>query len=236
MAAVHGSNAAVLGNGYDLSSFLNSASWTGSRDKSETTTFGKTSKTYIPGLKDLSVSLAGIFDGVVGADDDIFTQVFFAGTKTYWSYVPAGCTVAASFGNPAYSWDAIQSEYAINTDVGNVSSITAKLDMSDEGGMVRGFVYSPFNNSTSPTASIDGVVTSTTNGAYLSVHATAATSLVVTANDSADNSSFAAIAGGSISVASGRSSQRLFLPGTIRRYTRISFTGTGTFVAILSRV
>jgi hypothetical protein len=65
--------------------------------------------------------------------------------------------------------------------------------------------------------------------AYLHVFAFTGTSVTITLQDSADNSSFTALTGGAFTAATGRTSQRLAsssLTATVRRYVRIATTGT----------
>lgn len=231
MAASHGSNCDVMGNGYILSQYLNSASSSGNRDTAETTTFKKTSKTYIPGLKDTTLSLEGVFDGVTNAIDDILFQALGGGTGIF-SYIPEGVEVV---GNRAFSIDAISTSYEVNSAVGDVSQVSAELAMGDKGIFGRGFVVHPTaaEAASGNTASIDGGAAST-NGGGIVVHATASTSLVCFMQDSADNVTFADLAG-SITFGASKGSQRLAVTGNVRRYTRIRWTGAGTFAGIVER-
>jgi hypothetical protein len=233
MATSHGRSADVFGNGYVLSSYLNSCAVSGSREAAETTTFGKNSKTYIPGLKDTSWSIEGLYDGDIDAIDQILWAALENGTTGLFSYFPMG---EGALGRLAYTMDTIESSYEITTDVGDVAQISAELAAGEFGRFYRGRVLSPMSVKAAGgnSSSIDNTA-QTTNGGALVVHATAASTLVVKLQDSADNSTFADVAGGTISISSGRSSQRLVLSGTIRRYTRALWTGTGTFDAIVER-
>lgn len=81
---------------------------------------------------------------------------------------------------------------------------------------------------TSPSTGLDGGA-STSNGAqaYLHVFSFSGTSVTVTLQDSADNSTFAAIASPmAFTAATGITSQRIAVTGTIRRYVRAITTGT----------
>ncbi|TAJ21835.1 MAG: hypothetical protein EPO65_00615 [Dehalococcoidia bacterium] len=66
--------------------------------------------------------------------------------------------------------------------------------------------------------------------AYLHVFSFTGTSVTVTLQDSADNSSFAAITGGAFTAATGVTSQRLegARDATVRRYVRVATSGTFT--------
>ncbi len=78
-------------------------------------------------------------------------------------------------------------------------------------------------------ASLDGGAASNFGGqAYLQVEAVTGTSVTVTLQDSADNSSWANITGGAFTAATGRGAQRIAFTGTVRRYVRAITSGTFT--------
>lgn len=236
MPAVHGSKADVFGNGYVLSPYLNSASPSGERDMADASTFKFDSKKYVPGLKDSTFGLEGVYDGVTDAIDDILWNAFSQVVGTVWSYMPMGHEV---HGNPAINFDAYTASYETNSEVGDVTQISAEMNMGDQGLLDRGRVYHPMSAEVAGgnTASIDNGA-ATTSGGALTAHITASSTLVVKLQDSADNSVWADIATLSISSTTGRKSQRIITPvtATIRRYTRVLWTGTGTFCAIGSRL
>jgi hypothetical protein len=233
MAAVHGSKADLVGNGYVISDFLNSVSFGGSRDAAEDTTFKDTSKTYVPGLKDQAFSCEGIWDGDVDAADAILHAAFASDVDGLFSYFPMG---QETIGNPAYTMDAIESSYEITTDVGDVAQISAEIQSGTQGRFTRGKVARAMAVAAAGgnTTGMDWTAASTAGGS-LTVHATASSTLNVKLQDSADNATFADVAGGSLTFVTGRGSQRLVFSGTIRRYTRVLWTGTGTFLAVVDR-
>jgi len=75
MAFLHGKGTAVVFNQSDLSSYFNDATITRTVETAETTAFGASSKTYIVGLQDGTVSLSGMFDGSAGAVDEVLQGV-----------------------------------------------------------------------------------------------------------------------------------------------------------------
>lgn len=232
MAAKHGSNADVYGNGYVLSEFLNSASFSGSRDSADTTTFKKKSKTYIPGPKDTTMGLEGLFDGVADAVDEIMWAAMGSSVTGLYSYIPQGNEV---IGGPVFSVEAIQSSYEVTSDVGDVSQISAELSAGSNGYITRGKVAVPMSvqGAAGNSQTIDGEALSSF-GASLVVHTTASVNLVLKLQDSADNVTFADLPG-TLTFTAGRGSKRLYVPGNIRRYTRVLWTGTGTFFAAIDR-
>jgi hypothetical protein len=81
---------------------------------------------------------------------------------------------------------------------------------------------------TSPATGLDGTASSALGAqAYLHVFSFTGTSVTVTLQDSADNATFAAIASPMVfTAATGRTSERIAVTGTVRRYVRAITTGT----------
>ena len=128
MAFSHGSLATLEidpagGTSYtDISEYLNEASQEETVDTAETTTLGKTRKTYIPGLEDGTFSLSGLFDPTIDAllyscKREIIT----------FRYRPAG----AGTGLPEYSGEAILTSYSISTTVDEAATIEGELQTTD---------------------------------------------------------------------------------------------------------
>lgn len=231
----HGSNTDVVANGYVLTPFLNTAGFSASRDSAESTTFRKTSKTHVPGKGDTTMSLAGVWEGELDSVDDVLFAALGAGAGIA-SFFP---TNFDTVGNLVYSLRAAEMAYAINTAVGGVAQNTAELAAGDDGyGIERGLVAKRYQaeGALGNGGVLDNgaVVGATNNGASLIIHATVSNALNAWLQDSADGVTFADLPGSLVS-ANGRSSLRLEVPGTIRRYTRVRWTGTGTFVAVISR-
>lgn len=232
MVAVHGSNADVISNGYLLSTFFNSAGSAGNRDNAETTCFKQGSKSYIPGLKDSTVTCEGIFDGDPETADEILWAAIGEPGSGLMSYFPAG---ADNFGDMGYNIDSAESSYEISTEVGDVAQISAEFSMGEVGLYDRGYLAHPLAvESASGSTTVQDNTAATTNGGSLVVHATTATNLSVQLQDSADGTTFADI-DGALTVASGRSSQRLTFTGNLRQYTRVNWSGTGTFLIVVCR-
>lgn len=130
MAFSHGKNAVFkLNDGsvlVDLSPYLNSIDFAKSADTAESTTFGKDDKTYIPGLKDGTLSLSGNFDPVADACLDGALGVIRA-----FEYYPDG----NSAGKVKYAGNAIVTEYSGNSPVGDLNTASASLQVT--GGITR---------------------------------------------------------------------------------------------------
>lgn len=235
MTSSHGSNADVMGNGYVLSEFLNSAQFSGSVDAGETTTFKKKSKTYIPGLKDTIMNAEGVFDGDPDAADDILWAAIGSDADGLFSYIPKGHEVV---GHQAFSMDAIEGSYEINTEVGDIAQISAELSAGTKGQFRRGLVARPMDVAVGPGTGpeVDNGAPTADRVTSLVVHCVTAVSLDVKLQHATTLGGTYVDLPGTIEVSSGRASLRLLIPPqSVDRYTRVSWTGSGTFMAIVER-
>ncbi len=129
MAFVHGKDSVFKidnsgGSLTDISAYVNSVDMPQTVDVAETTVLGKDNKTYIVGLKDATISLAGLWDSTV---DAIFGAVLGQSATLSFEYSPEGTTA----GNIKYTGEAILTSYSKNSPVGDVVSYSADLQVSD---------------------------------------------------------------------------------------------------------
>lgn len=230
MAFTHGSKAKVFLNGYDLTGYTTNVAQSGSADTADVSVLGNTAKAYVLGLQDGTMSLSGVLDGAAGQGDEILSGAIAAQAAADNAlYLPQGNVL----GLPAYGMDSWQTAYEVTADVGDAAKWSASLQSNV--GTERLLVHHIFQaegaggNSTG----VDYGSVSTTNGGVAYLHATAGASLIVKVQDSADNSTFADI--GTFTTLNARGFQRLAIAGTVRRYTRCLWTGTGTFVMAFGR-
>jgi len=136
MAASHGSKAAIkLGSQalpstlVDYSTYFSNFTDTLTRDKAETTTFQKTSKTYITGLKDGTMSGELPLDAVI---DQILWDIYNTGTAVNFEYYPGG--IGAGLG-PKYSGSVIIETYDVGSTLGDNN--TLKVNFQITGDVTR---------------------------------------------------------------------------------------------------
>lgn len=235
MGTSHGSNADFIGNGYVLSDFLNSASFSGQRETAESTTFKKKSKTYVPGLRDTSMTAEGIWDGEVDAVDQIMQAALVSDVNGLYSYIPEGQEV---IGSRTYTVDAISTSYEVNTEIGDVAQISAEFNAGSQGRFLRGNVIRPMAVAAAPgnSGEHDNGASSADKGIGLVVHAIASVNLVLKLQHATSSGGTFTDLPGTLTFVAGRGSQRLWIPAqSINRYTRVSWTGTGSFLAIIER-
>lgn len=247
LLASHGVNTDVFANGLVLSQYFNEFSPSLARDKAEASAFKQLFKSYVAGLADGTVAIAGLFDSSVTTAEDAVLYGFLTqvtSTDNNWIHAPLGATGAGAFGNPANSITGISTKYEIKSALTTANLITAEVQLDNNGGgFDKGLLLSPWvTQGSSGTGSSVNNGAASSNGGVLVVHAFSDTaSLVVNLQDSADNTTFANVTGFTISPANATAAAYRFPAagtapsGTIRQYTRVTWTGTGTFLALFSR-
>lgn len=222
MAFIHGKGAATLFGAYDLSAFLNNFDAAATADTAEVTTFGDSSKAYIGGLKDATVSLSGFFDGSAGAVDEVLAAAL-ANVRV----VTLAAAGAGAIGNRAQIGNVISTSYSINAPVADAVNISAEAQVS--GGLLSGIILADLVARTviGQTAANDNAA-STANGLTASLHLTAftGTDITIKIQESADNVSWVDLITFTQLTAIG--SELKSATGTIARYLRVDVSGTFT--------
>jgi|TARA_R110000824_G_scaffold124996_10_gene283877 hypothetical protein len=114
------------GTSRSLSNVLTSVDFPETIDTAETTAFGSTSKSYIVGLRDATISVSGLWDATV----DGYLIGTEPATRTF-IFGPAGSTG----GNVKYTGECILTNYAVSNPVGDV--VTFSLDLQVTGNVTR---------------------------------------------------------------------------------------------------
>ena len=112
------------GTPVDLSAFLDNVDFPQTVETAETTTFGDTSKDYIVGLRDSTISIAGKFDGAAGAVDVTLSGILGQATARNFEYGPAGST------GVIYSGACFCTSYQITGAVGDVVTFSAEFQVT----------------------------------------------------------------------------------------------------------
>lgn len=221
----HGKNAKVLMNGADLSAYFSKVNSKGSAETAEVSTLGATSKAYIPGLKDSTMSVDGYWSGDVGGVDEYLSARI--GSTTIWTVVFS----ADALGARGYGASTVETTYEIGAEIGGAVSVSA------EGQATVGpepvVVLNPLSakTATGTGTQVDNT-TSTANGSASYLHVTAISgtsspSLAAKVQHSSDGSTWADLAVFSTVTAAG-ASERIASTGTVNRYMRATWTLTGT--------
>lgn len=220
MAFKPGYKARILLGDFSLSPKLNQISLPTSVDMLDVSTFADNGvKRFIPGVDTSTASMSGFIDADTATDSAAWTAA------QPLTYGPQGIAL----GDPVFMVDTLRSSYELGSQVSGVSSF-------DLGAQTDGFTNLgvSLHDLTAETATANGTghdqtTASTTAGGVGHLHVTAFsgfTNIIVTIQDSADNSTFATI--GTFATVTGLTAERLAIAGTVRRYVRASWTKTGT--------
>lgn len=129
MAFNHGSKASFSVNDgsslRDLTSYLTSVTFPQTVDTAEVTALGGTSKAYIVGLRDATISIEGIYDPTV---DGYLSTVAGLSTATAFEYYPNGTPVGST--KPKFSGNCILTSYEVGTPVDGAATFTADFQVS----------------------------------------------------------------------------------------------------------
>jgi hypothetical protein len=134
MAFRHGKGAAFKldnssGSLVDLSAYIDEVGFPQSVETGETTTFGKTAKTYIVGLTDSTLSVNGKWDSTLDAHVAAVIAAQSAGTvaSVSFEYGPEG----TASGRIKYSGEALVTSFEVSSPVADVVTFSLELQVTD---------------------------------------------------------------------------------------------------------
>lgn len=226
MAFRHGKNTKVLMNAYDVSAYLNESSVSETLETGETTVYGKSAKTYIPGLRDATLSLSGLFDGDANASDELFAAAVAAAADDNFTVAPEGLAV----GRRLISLASIQTSHETSSPVADVVSLSVEAQADDRIDRGVSLCDLAAATSTGNGTSVDNSASSA-NGGCGTLHVSANTRNGATTfkvQHSADNSTWADLVTFSSVGSTTTTSERVQVTGTVNRYTRESHTLAGS--------
>lgn len=133
MAFVHGKNTVfkldnAAGTIVDLTAYFTSVEVPFDQESHETTTFGASAKTFIPGLSESSISFEANFDTVLDTHLSAVKSAISAGTLATCSfeYHPAGTTT----GTPKYVGEIAVITYSISSGVGDLITLSGEAQVT----------------------------------------------------------------------------------------------------------
>lgn len=230
MAFLHGKATVLLMNQYDLSSYFRGSDTGRTVENHDTSTYGVAggAKTNIPGLKDGTLSLDGLFDGSTGAIDERITAMLGTASGQIVTKGHGGLAI----GSRVDMLSSRLTSYTVSDPVADLVTISA--DIQADGGIDSGVSLHALSAEVGAvtSASVNNGA-ATTNGYVAHVHTTAvtATSAVWKIQHSANDSTYvdlvtftAATTGG------GPTSERITGTGTVNQYVRANLSGTLTSI------
>lgn len=225
----------ILLGDFNLSCFVTDASPTFDAAMLDVTTLCDTARAYIPGQTTSTLSVTGYLDPA-GTADGQYDQINDYVEAEAITYGPSGLSV----GSEVIMVSGLQSK--AETGATTSTPVSFSLDAQTTGQTDRGVMLHDLTAETADAngSAVDGGAASS-NGAAAHLHVTAYsgfTGAVVTVEDSANGSSGWAVIG-TFTTATGLTSERIAIAGTVRRYTRVSVdvtgTGSATFAAAIAR-
>lgn len=128
MAMIHGKVGALLINAKDCSAFTNKIDWERKADDHDTTTFGNTGHTYLGGLTDGSVKLAGLYDNTASVGPRAAVEASL-GAAVPFKYRPEGIGT----GKPESTCTVLVTSYKESVPVDDM--VTWEADMNISGAV-----------------------------------------------------------------------------------------------------
>lgn len=234
---IHGKGTSVLLDEFDLSSYFNSADVSHSVETAETTSFGATSKSYIVGLRDGTLSLSGMWAADTdGSDEELSAILGSATTPLVTAMYDSG-----TIGNRATLAKAHATSYSISSPVADIVTITADFNASTDGttnvtlGLAQGVQLTTGASiafgSLGNLSSVDNAASSA-NGGMANLHVTANTvgggATTIKVQHSADDSTYADLITFSTVAASTVTTEQKAVSGTVNRYLRATASTAGS--------
>lgn len=125
MTFIHGKNTYVSLNATDLSAYTKTTTYNRSADSHDVTTYGKSSKVYVGGLLDSTITLEGVYDNGVSGPRGIIRPLL--GTVVTFVFRPEG----TGSGKPQDTGSVVVTAYNESSPVDDVIQWTCELQGSD---------------------------------------------------------------------------------------------------------
>ena len=238
---VHGKGTKVYLDEFEMTTYFNSADVTLSNDTGEITAFGATSKSYLLGLADGTLSLGGMWNQETDGSDEELHAILGSSTAANITVAEAAGTI----GNRATIARCDETNYAISNPVADVSTITADFQGTANSAALGSMTYgitSGFQlttggsidyNALGALTGVDGTASSSAGGAAL-LHvptnsiAGGTTTIKVQHDSASDFSSAADLISFTAVAASTKTSEMVVCSGTVNRYVRATATSAGS--------
>jgi len=241
---IHGKGTSVLLDEFDLSTYFNSADVAMSTDTAETTAFGQSSKSYLVGLRDGTLSLSGMWAADTDGSDEELSAILGAATTPVVTVQYNSGTI----GNRATLAKAHETSYSISSPVADIVTITADFNASTDGtanltlSIAQGVQLTAGSSiafgSLGDLASANNTASSA-NGGMGNLHVTENTldaACTIKIQDSADDATFADLITFSAVSSSTATSEQKAVTGTVAQYLRATASSAATSGSITFHV
>jgi len=126
VSALHGKDSYFMWNSVNLSPYMNDLSFPREADTAEVSTFGSTYKSYVVGLIDSTISIAGPWDGAASGPEATLGPA--VGTSAAFEYRASSAAVGTT--NPKYTGTAILTKYEPSGSIGDAAAYTAEFQVT----------------------------------------------------------------------------------------------------------
>lgn len=230
----------IYANGVNLATALQSFSPQTEAEELDATVLAHTSRSYEQGFKTASAQGAGVFRYDQTNLDEMH-NILSAAFTTGSSVIVTGSPEVLTVGSPAYLMDAIESEYSINTPLGQL--ITVSTTVRSNNGLNFGeWLFSAAVDDTTTNGASQDNGAATSNGGLFHVHVQNPDEISgddVILQHSDDDSIWVDLATVTLTGAANEALSATVAAGTtVERYVRVSATATGgeiTFQAAFAR-
>ena len=238
---VHGKSTEVYLDEFVMSPYFNSVDVTLTNETAEVTSFADSSKAYILGLADGTLSMSGMWTADTDGSDEELQAILGSVSAANITIAEAGGTI----GNRATIARCDETNYVISNPVADVSTITADFQGTSNTGLLGTMTYGITAGVQLSTASsidydalgnltgVDGTASSSAGGAAL-LHvptnsiAGGTTTIKVQHDSASDFSSAADLISFTAVAASTKTSEMVVCSGTVNRYIRATASTAGS--------
>lgn len=234
MTFSHGRKCEVAVDRYDATEFFKGANLSVDVDTAETTTFRKTYKTHAVGQVAGTVDLDGFYDNV---QSPLFKALVATDTPFVATVGPEGLRLS----DHVRMLSVESTNLAESSSVGDVVMTNWSMQSTEEifyGVGLKDPTTAVTVTGVSASHDFGAAATLQTYAAHFHLFALTGTSVTLTIQDSADNSTFATLGTLTTGVLTGVQAVRLTGTGTVRRYVRVAHTLVGSsalFTAAVAR-
>jgi len=238
---VHGKGTKVYLDEFEMTTYFNSADVALTNETAEITAFGATSKSYLLGLADGTLSLGGMWNQETDGSDEELHAILGSATAANITVAEAAGTI----GNRATIARCDETNYSISNPVADVSTITADFQGTANSAALGSMTYgitSGFQlttgasidyNALGALSGVDGTASSTAGGAAL-LHVPTnsvgggVTTIKVQHDSASDFSSAADLISFTNVAAATKTSEMVVCSGTVNRYIRATASTAGS--------
>ena len=231
MTFYHGTQARFYYDKLDFSGYAEQVELSLTRALAEYRPLNATSVLRVPGASDAQITLTGgAMDTAIGSNDDEAWELLTNAPTACWAFLPIG----DALGRPVYMGQATHDnqQRVVGDDVVRLPIAFLSMAGVDTGKVLRALAA----GGTSPGANVDGLTPSTTGGVgQLIVTAVTGTLAVVIQHSVDGTTAWDPLVTFTGVTVPGSQAVEVATGVTIRRYLRVSWTGSGTWFAAFSR-